>query len=63
MALLRASSALAYLRGRDYVIPEDILELAPDVLRHRIVLGFAARAAGLSRDELITRLLEQVPIP
>jgi MoxR-like ATPase len=63
IALLRAASALAYLHGRDHVIPEDIIELAPDVLRHRLIPGFAARAAGVSRDDIIAHLLEAVPVP
>lgn len=63
LALLRAASGLAYLRGRDFVIPEDVIEMAPDVLRHRIILGFEARAAQLSVDALVAGLLQQVPIP
>ncbi|MEE9303056.1 MAG: MoxR family ATPase [Thiotrichaceae bacterium] len=63
IALLRASSALAYIRGRDYVIPEDIVEMAPDVLRHRISLGHAARAAGVDADSIIQRVLAEVPVP
>jgi len=63
IALLRASSALAYLRGRDYVIPEDIMALAPDVLRHRIVLAYAARADDIGPDDIIKRLLEHVAVP
>jgi MoxR-like ATPase len=49
IALLRASSALAYLHGREYVVPDDITDIAPDVLRHRLMLGYAARAAGVER--------------
>jgi MoxR-like ATPase len=63
IALLRAAAALAYLRGREYVIPEDVLEIAPDVLRHRLVLDYAARAAGISANDIIRRILEFVPIP
>jgi MoxR-like ATPase len=63
IALLRAASALAYLHGRDHVIPEDIISLAPDVLRHRLIPGFAARAAGVSQDDIIAHLLEAVPVP
>ncbi len=63
IALLRACAALAYLRGRDYVIPEDILEIAPDVLRHRIVLGYAARAAQVTADSVIERIVDKVPVP
>jgi MoxR-like ATPase len=63
IALLRAASALAYLRGREHVTPEDIIDVAPDVLRHRIVLGYAARAAEVSADDIVRRLIELVPIP
>lgn len=63
IALLRAASASAYLQGRDHVIPEDIIEIAPDVIRHRLILGYAARAAKISRDDIIKYILEQIPIP
>ncbi len=63
IALLRAATALAYLRGRDYLIPGDIMEVAPDVLRHRLVLDYAARAAGVSADAIVTRILQYVPVP
>jgi MoxR-like ATPase len=63
IALLRASSALAYLRGRDYVVPDDIIDIAPDVMRHRLVLGYAARAAEIDADAIIVRVLAGVPIP
>ena len=63
IGLLRAASAIAYLRGRDHVIPEDIIEIAPDVLRHRLILGYAARAANISCDDIIQEIIAQVPIP
>ena len=63
IALLRAASASAYIRGRDHVIPEDIIEIAPDVIRHRLILGYAARAANVSRDEIIQYIIEEIPIP
>lgn len=63
IALLRAASALAYLNGREHVIPEDILAIAPDVLRHRIVLGFPAKAASITSDEIVEKILETVTIP
>ena len=63
IALLRASSALAYIRGRDHVIPEDILDVAPDVLRHRIIPGYAAHADEVTPDDIIQHLLEVVPVP
>ena len=63
IALLRAATTIAYLRGRDHVIPEDILEIAPDVLRHRIILGYAGRAAEMRPDDIVAHILEKVPVP
>jgi MoxR-like ATPase len=63
IALLRAASAMAYLQGRDYVIPEDIIDIAPDVIRHRLILGYAARSADVGSDEIINRILEVTPVP
>lgn len=63
IALLRAASALAYLRGRDYVTPEDIQDIAPDVLRHRLILDYAGRAAGITVDNISQQLLETIPVP
>jgi len=63
IALLRASSALAYINGRDFVIPEDIVSVAPDALRHRIILGHNAKAAGIDADAIIERILLDVKIP
>jgi MoxR-like ATPase len=63
IALLRAAAVLAALQGRDYVVPDDLIELAPDVLRHRLVLGYQADAEGLSADDVLSALLERVPVP
>ena len=63
LALLHASSALAYLRGRNYVTPDDVRELAADCLRHRITLSLDARLQKLSRDAFIAGLIEAVPAP
>lgn len=63
IALLRSAMARAFLDNRDYVIPEDIIELAPDVLRHRIVLDFSAQAEGVSADNIITALLDCIQKP
>ena len=63
LALLHASAAAAYLRGRDYVTPDDVRELAADCLRHRITLSLDARLRKLGRDALIAGLLEAVPAP
>lgn len=61
--LLMASRAWAFLQERDYVIPDDVKTIAPDVLRHRISLSYRAEAAGLQTDEVIERLLRTIAIP
>ena len=61
--LIEAGRALAFLRGRDYVLPEDLIDLAPDVLRHRLVLSYEALAEGLTADQLIVRLMQHVTPP
>lgn len=63
LALLRSSKALAAVRGRDFVIPEDIVEMAPHVLRHRIMLTPEKEMEGVSPDELIHELLKSVEVP
>ena len=63
LALLHASAAAAYLRGRDYVTPDDVRELAADCLRHRVTLSLDARLQKLGRDAFIAGLLEAVPAP
>jgi len=63
LALVRSASALAYLNGRDYVVPDDILALAPSVLRHRVLPAFTARSEGLDSDAIIAALLEAIPVP
>lgn len=62
IALDRCARARAWLAGRDFVSPEDILSIAPDVLRHRIILSFEAEAEGHTVDSLIKRLMELVPV-
>jgi len=61
--LIEGGRALAYLRGRDYVLPEDVTDLVPDVLRHRLVLSYEALADGQSPDHLIGRILQHMPAP
>jgi MoxR-like ATPase len=61
--LARAAKALAMVRGRGYVIPEDVKELAPDILRHRIIPTYEAEAEEISPDDLVKRLLDRVPVP
>jgi MoxR-like ATPase len=61
--LVEAARALAFLRGRAYVLPEDVADLAPDVLRHRLSLSYEALADAVSADELIVRVMQKVPAP
>ena len=61
LGLVAASRALAVLRGRSYVIPQDTFDVARDVLRHRIMLSYEALAKGLSADDVLNRLLAVVP--
>ena len=61
--LARGVQALAFVRGRDYATPDDVKELAPDVLRHRLVLSYEAEAQSVSAEDLVSRLLEGVGIP
>jgi MoxR-like ATPase len=61
--LARSAKALALVRGRGYVMPEDVKDLAHDVLRHRIVPTYEAEAEEISSDDLIARLLARVEVP
>jgi len=63
LALARAAAASAYLKGRDYVLPDDIIDMAPDCLRHRIVTSLQARMEGVSAGVMVDRLLAAVPVP
>jgi MoxR-like ATPase len=63
IALAQAARAHAFLRDRGYVIPEDVRALAPDVLRHRIVLTFEAEAEDVTTDDVVTRVLGALRVP
>jgi MoxR-like ATPase len=63
IALDRCAKAHAWLSNRDYVSPADIHAVAPDVLRHRILLSFSAEAGGITTDKYISELLARVPVP
>jgi len=63
IALDRCSRARAWLCGRDYVTPEDVLAVAPDVLRHRVLLSYRARAEGMGTNDFLQRLMAAVPLP
>ena len=61
--LIEGARALAFLRGRTYVLPEDVADLVPDVLRHRLSLSYEALADALTPDQLIQRIMQHVPAP
>ena len=63
LALDRCAKAHAWLLERDFVSPEDMQQIAPDVLRHRILLSYTAESRGMDADEVIRRILELVPVP
>ncbi len=63
LGLVAGGRALALLRGRSYVLPQDVFDVAPDILRHRLVLSYEALAQGLSVDHVLARLLSTVPAP
>ncbi|OYY74754.1 MAG: AAA family ATPase [Gammaproteobacteria bacterium 28-57-27] len=62
LALAHATQALAFLRGRDFVTPEDLLDIAPDALRHRLLLSPVGQLARVNRDALIAKLCDALPI-
>ena len=61
--LIEGARALSFLRGRTYVLPEDVTDLVPDVLRHRLVLSYEALSDAKSADELVMRIMKAVPAP
>ena len=61
--LIIGARALAFIRGRQYVLPQDVAEILPDVLRHRLVLSYAGIAAGVTPETIIAALLERYPPP
>ena len=63
IGLIEGARALALLRGRDYALPQDVAELVPDVLRHRLVLTYTALAEGQTADTLIQEVMKAVPMP
>jgi MoxR-like ATPase len=61
--LIECGRALAFVRGRDYVLPEDLTDLVPDVLRHRLVLSYEALTDNMTPDQVIRRLMTQIAPP
>jgi MoxR-like ATPase len=61
--LILTARALAFVRGRDYALPEDVLDMALDVLRHRLVLSFEALSDEVSSDDLLQTIIDRIPVP
>ena len=63
LGLTAGARALALMRGRSYALPQDVFDIAPEVLRHRLVLSYEALAQGLTVEQILVRLLSTVPAP
>ena len=61
--LILTAKALAFVRGRNYVLPQDVVDMALDVIRHRLVLSYEALSDEISSDEILTKILDRIPIP
>lgn len=61
--LILTARALAFVRGRSYALPQDVLDLAFDVMRHRLVLSYEALSDNVSSDDLLKKILDRIPIP
>lgn len=61
--MIEGARALAFLRGRTYVLPQDVVDLVPDVLRHRLVLSYEALSDGQTADKLVMKILQAIPAP
>ncbi len=61
--LILTGRALAYVRGRDYALPQDVLDMALDVMRHRLVLTYEALSDNVSSDDILKKILDRIPIP
>jgi MoxR-like ATPase len=61
--MIEGARALAFLRGRPYVLPEDVTDVAPDVLRHRLVLAYEAHADGLTADAIVLKVMQHIHAP
>jgi MoxR-like ATPase len=61
--LILTARALAFVRGRDYVLPQDVLDMALDVIRHRLVLTYEALSDNVTSDDLLTKILKRIPVP
>jgi MoxR-like ATPase len=63
ISLAMASKAVAFMQGRSFVTPQDIKDIAPDVLRHRVMITYEAEAENVDSDQVIQKILDTVPVP
>ena len=61
--LIEGARALAFLRGRSYVLPEDVTDLVADVFRHRLVLSYQALADSMTADQILQKIMQHLPAP
>lgn len=61
--LILTAKAIAFVRGRTYVLPQDVLDMALDVIRHRLVLSYEALSDEVTSDEILTKILDRIPVP
>ena len=61
--LILTARALAFVRGRNYVLPQDLLDMAPDVMRHRMVLTYEALSDNVTSDDLLRQIIDRIPVP
>ena len=63
IGLVEGARALAFMRGRNYALPEDMTGIVADVLRHRLVLSYEALAEGMDADAIVTQVMKKIPVP
>ena len=63
LGIIKATRALAVMRGRDYALPQDLQDIAPDILRHRLVLSYDALADGIPAEDVVDKIMAAVPPP
>ena len=63
ISLALAAKALAFMEGRSFVTPQDIKNIGPDVLRHRVIVSYEAEAENITSDDVVQRIFETVPVP
>ena len=61
--LILTGRALAFVRGRDYALPQDVSDMALDVMRHRLVLTYEALSDNVNSEDILTKILDRVPLP